>query len=368
MTLSDIIYLRCVDCKKTLKVLERDLEETVVINALLQCMSCGRHFPIIDKVGIFFKKDFALDYLLPNEIKKIQECHYDVVLKELPPSTSGNPEPQFNGFNTYDHYWEQVQVFEEEDFLKNDYTSRELFKRFIPINFEDFQEKTIFIACGGGGRDTYHVLQYNPKKVFIVEITSALYRYNKLFPKNMDKLVLLRGDLRFLPIQNNVADISICDHALQHVQNHKIGFKSLAETTKPKGSIGICVYSYENNLLMTHLIEPLKGLLIKIPRSILRLLSLFPAIGIWLIIHLIYMPLNKILPDLSKNLFLNEHMIFWSKLSLKSIWAACYDLMTAPVSYHFKKSELEEIAFSHSLQIIKLVNTHSTTWSMICER
>ena len=43
--------------------------------------------------------------------------------------------------------------------------------------------------------------------------------------------------------------------------NYKEAFMNLVESTKLDGTIAVCVYSYENNFVMTTLIEPLKKII-----------------------------------------------------------------------------------------------------------
>ena len=49
----------------------------------------------------------------------------------------------------------------------------------------------------------------------------------------------------------------------------------------------------------------------------------------------------------------------------KFIWSACFDLMHAPISYHFREDEMTALAESNGVTIEKLVLTHGTTWSLV---
>ena len=119
---------------------------------------------------------------------------------------------------------------------------------------------------------------------------------------------------------------------------------------------------------MTHLVEPMKGVLHRFPLSFQNVISFFPAVGLYLLIHLGYVPMNKLVEPVVKKLPLAEHMLFWSKNDFSTVWSSCFDLIHSPITYYFKQQELESMAFSHNLQIDKLINTFGTLWSMVCTK
>ncbi|MBF0188345.1 MAG: hypothetical protein HQL50_10525 [Magnetococcales bacterium] len=108
----------------------------------------------------------------------------------------------------------------------------------------------------------------------------------------------------------------------------------------------------------------LKFILTKLPLNVVRYLSLLPALAIFALIHLLYVPMDRLLPSLAKRMPLHAHMMFWSPNRLTFIWAACFDLMHAPISYHFSKEEMTALAHDNRLQVAALELTHGTTWSL----
>ena len=157
----------------------------------------------------------------------------------------------------------------------------------------------------------------------------------------------------------------ICDHALQHVFNHKHGFSKLVQLVKVGGGVSVCVYSAENNFLMTNIVEPCKKFLHTFTLPLQRGIAFPPAAIIFLAIKLLYLPASKIFPRYAKFLPLFEHMLFWSKNNLNLIWMSCFDLIHAPISYHFTQEDMKNLAKDNDLKVEKLINTHGTTWSMV---
>ena len=56
---NDLEILQCVDCNGELKLKHSEIVGGVIINGLLKCLSCERSYPVIDEVGVFFKKELA---------------------------------------------------------------------------------------------------------------------------------------------------------------------------------------------------------------------------------------------------------------------------------------------------------------------
>ena len=125
-------------------------------------------------------------------------------------------------------------------------------------------------------------------------LTISLYSIRKLIPGDGRNVVLIRSDITHHPVKEEKAEITICDHALQHVLDHKYAFTQMVHSVKKRGLIGICVYSYENNFLMTHLIEPLKRVLHLLPLKGQRLLAFFPAVLLTTLIRCVWgYPFNR---------------------------------------------------------------------------
>jgi hypothetical protein len=58
-------------------------------------------------------------------------------------------------------------------------------------------------------------------------------------------------------------------------------------------------------------------------------------------------------------------LLFWAKNPFRKIWASGFDLIHAPVSYHFKRDEMLTLARSRPLTMETLRLTNGTLWSMV---
>ena len=167
MLISDLNLLKCVDCSGALNLIKVQDNQNIFLNALVECASCARNYPILNGVGIFFRKNVYGSFLTNAEKKQIISLGYQKALEGITEVSNLNDVNQFSGTQFYQKIFEEFVQYTNEDFGKNDYQGKELFQKFIPMDFDSFIDKNLFIGCGGGGREVFHVLNHNPKKIIV---------------------------------------------------------------------------------------------------------------------------------------------------------------------------------------------------------
>ncbi|MBI2996280.1 MAG: methyltransferase domain-containing protein [Candidatus Melainabacteria bacterium] len=361
-----INLLRCIKCRGPLNLSEDHhykIRHNKIELGVLSCSQCGSLYPIMNGIGVFFPNKLLRYYL--NEKEKETCCQLGLKYEFLKNELNKIERKQLDVAKNWSYEWNEVYNYSKEDLDKDDFFGENSFFKFIPITPADFSDKVVVIWCGGKGRESYHISKYKPRLIVVNEIGDEIYGINAILPENAEPL-LIRCDMTNNPLMDGFADYSICDHALQHVSDHRLGFKKILDALKPGGIIAINVYSYENNFLMTHIIEPLKFIFHRFPLKIQQNIARLPAVIIFVLIRFIYIPAKKIFPkQVCEKLPLFEHMMFWSKSSFKFFCMTCFDLIHAPISHHFRKFEIQEMAKSNKVIISELTNTHSTTWTLI---
>jgi uncharacterized protein YbaR (Trm112 family) len=368
MNKSFIELLCCIKCRGRL-FLSEDYNYQINLNdiefGVLGCKNCNALYPILKSVGVFFKENLLCHYLNQDEKDTLKQMGFNLNKNS---SLNNDQERQLRSARNWIYQWKEVYNYSKEDLEKESFFSEELFFRFIPIKASDLKNKNIVIWCDGKGRGAYRVLKHSPNLIIVNEIGDEIYGIHSLI-SDIDNLLLLRCDMTDNPLRPSLADYSICDHALQHIIDNKLAFVRMLEVLRPGGIVALNVYSYENNCLMTRIIEPLKFLLHKLPLKIQHYFAFAPAIFIYLLIRLVYIPMQKLCSYKICNKFpLFDHMISWSKDSFRFIWTACFDLIHAPIAYYFRKSDIINMAALNNIKVMKLINTHGTTWSFVGEK
>ena len=369
MKSDDVKLLRCIECSADLSIKPDKLEGDTVVVGILECVACDRKYPVLDRVGVFFSRDVLGEYLSEKEISLMQEYGYDELIPVTQVMASQSQSRQAAVASNWEYQWEEVYRMDQKDYEKNGSSfGAESFWSFIPVAPEAYLNRTCLVACGGRGREAYHISKVGPSKIIVNEIGAEIYSIRDALPNISENLLLLRCDITNHPLKPGVVDIVICDHALQHVADHNLGFTKMTETLTDSGMAAICVYSYENNFLMTHIVEPAKKVIHLFSLPFQRIFSWLPAVIVYLLITLVYMPLNAVFPRFAGHLPLNEHLMVWSNNGFKLIWLSCFDLIHAPISYHFRKEELLGLARENKLEVEKIVNTNGTLWSLVCRK
>ena len=369
MRAAHVELLRCIACTGDLTVSPRHpgrVERDEIEEAVLACTQCGALYPVIFGAGVFFPRDAVGGYLNAEEKKACDRLGLDWMTKDSP--IDPNHRKRLAVAENWSYQWNEVYRYAEKELEGSGFFGSEIFFTFIRIAPGEFRDKTVIVWCGGRGKEAYHIAKHGPKLLIVNEMGDEIYHIRRIVPEGTNLLVI-RCDMTMNPLKDEIADYSICDHALQHVEDHRLGFTRLASAIKPGGTVAINVYSYEHNVLMTHLVEPLKTVLHRLPIRIQRTIAFAPALLIYFVIHAVYIPAKRRLPErLSGTLPLFEHMMFWSRESLRFVWTACFDLVQAPISYHFKQHEVRDMAVANRMDIISLVNTHGTTWSLTAKK
>lgn len=365
---SFIELLCCIKCRGKL-FLSQDYNYQINHNdiefGVLHCKNCSALYPILNSVGVFFRENLIYHYLNHDEKVALKQMGFN--FHENGP-LNNDQKRQLHAARNWTYQWKEVYDYSKEDLEKENFFSEELFFKFISIDVSDLKNKNIVIWCDGKGRGAYRILKFSPNLIIVNEIGDEIYGIRNLIP-DIDKLLLLRCDMTDNPLRSRLVDYSICDHSLQHVIDNRLAFVRMLDVLRPGGIVALNVYSYENNFLMIRIIEPLKFLLHKFPLKMQHYIAFAPAIFIYLLIRLVYIPMQRFCSyKICKKFPLFDHMIFWSKSSFRHIWTACFDLIHAPIAYYFKKSEIINMAALNNIKVMKLINTHGTTWSLVGEK
>jgi SAM-dependent methyltransferase/uncharacterized protein YbaR (Trm112 family) len=368
MNLAHLALLQCPECSGDLEVLAGETEAEVLLNGLLGCRRCSRTYPVLDGIGIFFRHD-APDPLTPTERARLAVFGHNPTPSQADGPGNTHAHRRAAVGSNWEFQWQEIHPFSREHLEGEGFLSRAAFNRFVPLPEGVFQGKSVLIGGAGRGREAFHVAAHGARLIVAVELGREIAAIPELLAgEPAVELLLLRADLTALPLRAGSLDLAICDHVLQHVHDHRQGFAELARVTRSGGEVAICVYSWEGNLLMTHVIEPMKAIFHRIPLRILFGLALIPSVLVEGLIRCVYQPLERVAPRWARHLPLREHFLCWAKNEFRTTWMSIFDLLHAPISYHFRREEVERLAVGNHLRVEVLQHTHGVLWSLIGRR
>ncbi len=369
MKIKHVSWLKCLDCGSQLSITAGPISEEQIENGVIGCDKCRRLYPILDGAAVLFCRNSGHS-LNAKEIATLAALGYapaDFGYEEK--ELSGDEQKQIAVLKNWEYQWDEIHPFTQSDLESKGFLGQEAFKNFIPIDPEKVKGATILVGGAGRGREVYHLSRMGAKTIIALDLGREIYAARKLLQScSLTEIILIRSDLVNIPLQSGLVDIAICDHALQHVHNHRQGFNELARVTRNDGLTAICVYSWEGNFLMTHMVEPVKYLLHRVPLKILFMLSFFPAFILHFIIMFFYVPCAGIAPAIARKIPLFDHMILWSKNRFITTWMSIFDLFHAPISYHFRREEVSELAEKNGMTIECLHHTNRVLWSLIARK
>ena len=221
-----------------------------------------------------------------------------------------------------------------------------------PLTKEDFYDKSVLDAgCGNGGNA--EILSQYAKSITAVDLESTaspmLHRKTNI--------QYHQADIENLDFYDEF-DISISVGVLHHLNNPKIGFTNLVNSTKSGGYVAVWVYSREGNSFMINVVEPLKTfVLLKLPKPVFRLVAhISTIIGYTLAFSPIYLSNFPSLPYC-------QYFKFWRSYSYERNYMNVYDKLNAPVTHFISRKQIEE--WGSLLKNPKLKDFNGVSWTLV---
>ncbi|GFK94833.1 Ubiquinone/menaquinone biosynthesis C-methyltransferase UbiE [Fundidesulfovibrio magnetotacticus] len=363
MIIEDISLLQCIHCNADLELEEHFTDEDEsIVEGVSTCNQCHARYPIIKHVMILAPIESAKNLLQPDDFKTYlkykssasassEEYHIDII------KSGSNWNQQFSKAFPI-----TTNLVESDGFW-----GKEAFWNFCGLHPSLVSGKTVCVYCGGSGRESYHLLNSDARRVVVIDIGSHIFNIQKLCKQWNNKLILLMADFYQNPVRSSDIDISICDHALQHISNNRQAFSYMSSKTKDNGIISVCVYSHENNFIMTKIVEPFKRYTRRVPSKVLLSFSYLPAIILYAL-ALTYQGLSKYFPEQLNNLPYYDLLTLWYRGGFEKFHEASFDLLHAPISYHFYRDELVNMANENNLELLTLSMVNRTMWSMVASK
>lgn len=304
---------------------KNNLEEK---NENLFCKNCRKEFPFAN--GVF---DFSLELLSNETIRTI---------------------------NQFAESWE---VF---DFIKP-YHKNQFLEWIFPENGETFKDKVVLEAGCGKGRHTSVVLTFNPKKIYSLDLSDAIFIARKNVQN--ENCIFLKSDILKLPFENEFFDVAFCIGVLHHIANMEWALLELWRVLKEEGKLLLWVYAKEGNWWILKFVNPIrKCVTSKIPPKILRIVSFPISLFLYFLLKFLYGPLSSWGKGVAPFLPYSHYLSSISPFPFREIENIVVDHLCPTIAYYLSKEEIEEMVSKLNPKELILRFHRKNSWTIILKK
>ncbi len=312
----------------------RDCKECMAIEVtkgLLQCMGCGRVYPITNGIPRLLPKR---DPSISNE--KVEE---DVLAKLI---------------KHFGIEWMEFREYHPE-YLQ------EFLSWIYPLTLSDFRDNVVMDAGCGMGRHLCIVAHY-ADEVVGVDISQSIDVAKEICGER-DNVHLIQADLCTLPLTRNVFDLIYSIGVIHHIPTPSKAIKEIVRALKNGGLFHMWVYGFENNVLMTKIIEPyIKKITTRLAPRELLWLSLFLASFLDIIARFSHIDFFKaLLPN-------SEYLRSIAAFTLRHKQHIVFDLLYAPLAQYFTKDEACSLVKNAGLEIVSVSWRNKNSWRVLSRK
>lgn len=310
----------------------------------LQCPTCGGDFTL--------QRDSRdSDEIVGGELSCSGCSHVFMIRNGVPRLISGAAPEMESTARNFGAQWTEFDHIEDRHEAQ--------FRDWIaPVLPEFVRNKVVLEGGCGKARHTRLVSKWGARAVVSVDLSDAVdaaYRNTRDCPN----VHIIQADIYRLPLKP-VFDYAFSVGVLHHLPDPRRGFLSLAGKLRKGGSISAWVYGRENNGWVVHLVNPIRNLTSRLPFPILYRLSYIPSAILFLILKLIYAPLNG--TEISRRLFYGEYLSYISKFPFREVHNIVHDHLTAPIAHYIRREELAEWFREVKAEDVKIFWHNRNSW------
>ncbi|MBI4178260.1 methyltransferase domain-containing protein [bacterium] len=356
MKLPLLEFLACPLCAAPLKLTIFSSGGDWIDEAVLDC-ACGNRYPVIGGIPVLIEPSLRRE-ILGREERAFWDRHPD-----LRPSGEAAPDDESrqdkkSAAAVWGYQW---QDFHE---LWQDAAGEDQFYRWIaPLGPQDLQGKTLLDAGCGTGRHTLYSARH--AKLVIGADLSFATRVAAKLTRDVPNAHIVQADIYRLPFRPETFDRAYSIGVIHHLPDPEAAYRNLIPKVKRGGSLTVWLYGRENNWLAACAVETVRAILTRhLPLPLLKALSFFPAAVLWLLIKLLYAPLNALAPGLSARLPYNTYFMLFYRLSFRHQWMNVFDKLNAPIANYYRHEEMQAWLDGSGLAGVRLSHTNQISWSL----
>jgi SAM-dependent methyltransferase len=256
-------FLRCPDCKDTLKVVRFATSEGEISEGILHCP--GQHyFPIFRGIPRMLPsslQDYWLD-IEPNVPRPVPAAieALEVHLKEKPRAYDTRTKANFS------NEWDNHDIGGRTWAMQLDDRVRWFFLESIHISKEDLNGKVMLDAGCGNGSQSVAYTEFG-LEVIALDLSTGLEKgqaFRAVHPgADPEKVHFVQADLQNSPLAPESFDIIHSAGVLHHTPDTLTTFRALRPLLKKGGTFYVWLYKYE--AVVTPIVNSLRAITTRIP-------------------------------------------------------------------------------------------------------
>jgi SAM-dependent methyltransferase len=264
--------------------------------------------------------------------------------------------------NTVEGFGFEWQTFNQQ--IKDTYmTDKAHFLDFIhPIAEDFFDGKFVLDAGCGMGRFLKLGAEFGSMEIIGIDLSQSV----EAAYQNTRHLVnahVVQANIFALPFRN-VFDYIFSIGVLHHLDNPQQGFCQLVKLLKRNGSISVWVYSRENNHWVAALTPLRKHITSRLPKPVLLGASHFIGIFLYLLLQLVYRPVNemKVERKIKRLLPYNDYLYYSSQLAYLALVSVVFDHLVPQLAEYISKEELMDWFTKENLKSVFITPRNNMSW------
>lgn len=241
--------------------------------------------------------------------------------------------------------------YEWQKYAKIESAHEQQFKKWIyPLEPDDFTGKTVLDAGCGNGRNSFWAIKYGVKGLSAFDHDLETVKVAKRNLKTFPQAKISFATIYQIPHKDKF-DIVFSIGVVHHLEFPEKAILELVKAVKPEGTVLIWVYGYEGNELYVRLINILRIVTSRLPIGVVNIISLFPALLIFLYVRL---------PFVTHPYF--EQLKSFSFAHTRSI---IFDQLLPKIAKYYKRNEAEELLKGANLTNVRSYRVNNNSWTVI---
>jgi SAM-dependent methyltransferase len=234
--------------------------------------------------------------------------------------------------------------------------SPELFSEFSGLEPSNVENRRVLEVGCGGGRWLRVLAGWGAREVVGLDFSSAVDQAAHL-TRALPQVQVVRGsalEMPFAPVFDLVVSIGV----LHHLHDPVLGLQGIQRALAGQHRVAFWVYAREGNETYLRLVQPLRRIGPRLPRSVLAGLSRALATALWCHTH----STNRLALAMGIRLPLSAYLGILQRLRFRDLESVVYDQLTPSIARYPSREEVLEWVAHAGGRVERLYHRTQNSW------